>query len=433
MNKILPLSLATIVRVATDRASRMIRYPTLLNNCAKALHSSMSILENSPPKKDGVLFIGYAEAGLGLGESFRNLVAAIAGTSTRFAIYPFNINVESRHIGPYMEHCYDRNGRYDINVIEMATDQLPFLYQELGSRCARPAYNILRTYWELPTAPKTWARMLECIDEIWAPNQFVATAFKHIFNGPIVIIPPCVRVDRNRSFARDHFRMEEDRFYFIFTFDHFSFAERKNPLGILRVFLSAFPDPSEKVGLVIKSTGLKEQNATVRAKIAQAATRDSRIIIIDDTLRRDEILSLIAQSDCYVSLHRSEGFGLGMAEALALGKPVVGTDYSGSTDFLSLETGFPVPYSIRPLVQGEYIEGEGQSWAEPDERAAVQILRCLRSDPAEAIRRAKAGQAFIEARYSIQNVGNLAAARLALVRKERAGQRTTIQTASAET
>jgi glycosyltransferase involved in cell wall biosynthesis len=124
------------------------------------------------------------------------------------------------------------------------------------------------------------------------------------------------------------------------------------------------------------------------------------------------MLSLIRQTDCYVSLHRSEGFGLGMAEAMAFGKPVIGTDYSGNTDFLSDRTGFPVPYTLRPVQHGEYIFSDGQSWADPDEAAATDAMRQVFSDPQERQRRADSGKALIEARYGRTNVGQVAARRL---------------------
>ena len=220
------------------------------------------------------------------------------------------------------------------------------------------SYNILRTAWELPGAPREWAPWLERMDEIWVPTGFVQKAFEPIYDGPIQIMPHCVDVDITYEYGRAHFGMDHDRFYFLFSFDYFSMPARRNPLGVLRAFQLAFPTGDEKVGLVIKSTSVKNQHPRIKAIIAKAAVEDAQIVILDRVMSRDEVLSLIRQSDLFVSLHRSEGFGLGMAEAMACGNIVIATDYSGSTDFISEQTGFPVAYSRRALRFQEYMNAD---------------------------------------------------------------------------
>jgi glycosyltransferase involved in cell wall biosynthesis len=363
-------------------------------------------------RRRGVLFIGYIEANLGLGESLRGLVRSLATTELPFALHPFNLGVETRLIGGFMEDRYDLKRRYQINVIELAADQVPGMFDQLGRWRTRYSYNILRTYWELPRAPAEWATMLTGIREIWAPNDFVRDAFLGVFDGPIVIVPPCVEVAQESDFARADFGMEEGRFYFIFSFDYFSLPARKNPLGVVQAFRAAFPDLAENVGLVVKSTSAADHYPDIKSAILEAAQSDHRIKVIDRILSRSAMMSLIRQSDCYVSLHRSEGFGLGMAEAMANGKPVIGTDYSGSTDFLSDRTGFPVPFTLRALQPGEYIFWDGQSWAEPDQAAAAKAMRDVFYDRDQRQRRAAAGKTLVEARYGRENVGRIAAQRL---------------------
>jgi len=206
--------------------------------------------------------------------------------------------------------------------------------------------------------------------------------------------------------------MDQDMFYFMFSFDYFSHPTRKNPLGVVRAFQRAFPNPAERVGLVIKSTSAIHQHREIKSVILEAARHDHRIKVIDRTFSRDEMLSLIRQSDCYVSLHRSEGFGLGMAEAMAFGKPVIGTNYSGSTEFLSDCTGFPVPFTMRPIQPGEYIFSDGQSWGEPDAAAAAEVMQRVFHDQQERQRLAALGKIFVEAHYGRENVGRIAARRL---------------------
>ena len=363
-------------------------------------------------RRHGVLFMGYAEAGLGLGESFRTLVTAVSTTSVPFAIYPLNVGVENRLIGPFMPDHYDREHRYDVNLIYIAADQLPAMFKKLGRGRTNRSYNILRTYWELPRAPDAWAPWLASFDEIWAPTRFVAKAFQPIFDKPITIIPPCIEVDSRKYYRKADFGMQEDRFYFMFSFDYFSFSSRKNPLGVVKTFQSAFSKLNDKVGLVIKSTSAPGQYHDIKTEIDYVSERDSRIIVLDKGITRPEMLGLISNIDCYVSLHRSEGFGLGMAEAMAFGKPVIGTDYSGNTDFLSNVTGFPVPWEPRAVEPGEYPWSDGQSWADPDPLAAQEIMRHVFEDENERHTRAEAGKAYIKRHYSYSEIGRLAEQRL---------------------
>ena len=368
-------------------------------------------------RKNSVLFIGYAEAALGLGEVFRNMLMALDSAGMPFAIYPFSKNVETRRIGPFLESRYDRDGVYDINVAHMAADQLPHYFSELQKQVMAGRYNILQTYWELAEAPLVWRPLLERIDELWVPNSYVADAFRPIFDREITVIPACVNINRKHRYARRYFDLEDDCFYFIFSFDYYSGCARKNPLGVAQAFGYAFPDPRMKVGLLIKSTGPGELDPTVSQHLKNLSIIDKRVKTVDRPVDRDEMLSLIHNCDCYVSLHRSEGFGLGMAEAMALGKPVIATGYSGNQDFLTEETGFPVPFSLRKLMPGEYPMGQGQSWGEPDLEIAIQYMRTVFANREERERRSLRGKKLIEDTYSDQIVAEIIMDRLGEIRK----------------
>jgi glycosyltransferase involved in cell wall biosynthesis len=370
-----------------------------------------------PTPINSVLFIGYAEAALGLGEVFRNMLTALDSAGMPFAIYPFNKDVETRRIGPFLESRYDRDGVYDINVAFIATNQLPHYFSELGKQVNGTRYNILQTYWELAEAPLAWLPLLERVDELWVPNSYVENAFRRIFHRKITVIPAIVNVNRKQNYAREYFDLEDDRFYFIFSFDYYSETTRKNPLGVALAFGCAFPDPKVKVGLLIKSTGPEELDPIVSRQLKNISTIDKRVRVLDCSINRDEMLSLIDDCDCYVSLHRSEGFGLGMAEALALGKPVIATGYSGNLDFLTETTGFPVPFLLRKLMLGEYPLGDGQSWAEPDLEVAIRHMRTVFADREERERRASHGKQFIEDHYSGRIVARIIMDRLHEIRK----------------
>lgn len=362
--------------------------------------------------RHGVLFIGYAEGNLGLGHCFRNDLLSAEHADLPFAIYPFNIGIETRLIGPFMPKRYDKAHAYDVNIIEVAPDHVAEVFLWVDSRLTHDSYNVLRTYWELPRAPKSWQPMLEPINEIWVPNAFVGDAFREIFAGPITVVPTTVKVGKGSWKGRKDFGMEPGRFYFMFSFDYFSSPYRKNPLGVLEAFQRAFPNGNENVGLIIQSIGPVDHYPHIKEKVRQATVADPRIQTIDRSLPHDDMLSLIHATDVYVSLHRSEGFGMGMAEAMGFGRIVIGTNFSGNTDFLTEQTGFPVPYNLRPVRPHEYPYAEDQLWAEPDIEAAVLILRQVCDAPDLAMKRARAGQILIRHKYGIGQVGRAMKGRL---------------------
>jgi GT2 family glycosyltransferase len=355
--------------------------------------------------RQGALFIGYAEGALGLGQAFRANLDGAEAADIPFAVYPFRGGIETRLTAPYMQHRYDKGHAYKVNVIQVAPDWVPRVFNTLGAKLTARSYNILCTYWELPEAPKEWRAHLANIDEIWAPNKFIADAFAHIFAGPIVIMPPAMEATGEDHLGRAHFGLDEGRFYFTFSFDYFSSPFRKNPLGVLDAFQRAFPNGDENVGLVIKSTGAPDHYPDIKAVIADAMAHDARIRNFDRNMPREEVLGLIRASDAYVSLHRAEGFGLGMAEAMTFGRIVIGTGYSGCTDFLTDETGYPVPYTLRPLEAHEYPWSRGQHWAEPDQDAAVKIMRQVAANPTEGMQRGERAREYVLHRYNPAVVG----------------------------
>lgn len=214
-------------------------------------------------RKRSVLFIGYAEGALGLGEAFRNMLQSLDDADFPFSIYPYSRNIETQVIGPFMENRYDLAGTYDINVIYLGADQLPGCLETLDYQISEAGYNILRTYWELPLAPAEWAPLLEKIDELWIPNSFVADAFRPIFYKKITIVPVCVKTDYKTKFSREYFCLDYDQFYFAYSFDYYSRTARKNPLGVAHAFIYAFPELTGNVGLIFKATGPEELDPTV--------------------------------------------------------------------------------------------------------------------------------------------------------------------------
>jgi glycosyltransferase involved in cell wall biosynthesis len=363
------------------------------------------------PLRPGALLVGYPKAEMGVGQALRGLAEACREATVPFGVYDFGLDLLAAQADDSLTGDMIKTAVFNCNVFCVNADQWPGTRATLGEEFVALRYNILRPFWELAKLPDHWAYALSGIREIWAPTRFVADAFAATASCPIEIIPVPVLVKCDTSLRRASFGLPEERFLFLFLFDFASFITRKNPEGVVAAFKRAFPNGSENVGLVIKSHGAGAF-ADRRAWLAEQAA-DSRIFVIDRTLRRNQIDTLMSLADCFVSLHRSEGFGLGMAEAMALGKPVIGTDYSGNTDFLTEKTGFPVSYRLVAVAPGAYPGHEDQVWAEPDVEHAAWLMRQVVGGNGNAAERADAGRRYMAENHSAAAVGRKCRDRLA--------------------
>jgi glycosyltransferase involved in cell wall biosynthesis len=200
---------------------------------------------------------------------------------------------------------------------------------------------------------------------------------------PIIRMPPVMDLGitsqlsdqvGDRQKTRESYGLSQESILFNFVFDLNSMIARKNPQAVLKAFQQAFATTDFSVGLVIKTFPPRRPEPLWELLKAAAAT-DQRITIIEADLERPSILALLACCDVYVSLHRSEGLGIGLAEALQLGLDVIATDYGGNTDFCTGPLAHPIPYHLIPVQPGEYPYHQGMVWAEPDLDAAVAVMR----------------------------------------------------------
>lgn len=358
------------------------------------------------------LLIGYFETNFGLGESARSLASALEAVETPFSIYPYNgFTGRSRDEAPWAR-LYDVDKVHSVNIFCMAADQTSNARRIIGKRRVNKSYNILSTFWELPHAPDAWRSELENFDELWVPNKFVAHSFRSIFAKQIFIMPPCIDLDTKIAPDRAKFGLDATKYYFLFSFDFNSYPERKNPIAVVNAFKIAFGDKRDDVGLILKSNGASDRFPEIMSKLTDASNADRRVIIWHGNWPRTDVLVLLASVNCYVSLHRSEGFGSGMAESMFLGKSVIGTDFSGNTEYLTTETGYPVPYQMHAVGDGMYPHHVGNTWASPDINKAAEIMRSVVNDADAASIRALRGQTFVRQRYSPKAVGALITARL---------------------
>ncbi|WP_170835872.1 glycosyltransferase family 4 protein [Salinicola sp. MIT1003] len=359
----------------------------------------------------GLNLIGYARGQFGIGEDVRMAARACEAVGIPFSIY----NVE-----PGREVSQNDNSA-EAHV----SDQLPYainLFCTTGIETARLAalegrklfggrYNIGYWPWELPRWPQEWQHAYALVDEIWASSRFAYQAFAGSSPVPVRHMPMAVTVDTTAHKTRQDFGLPEERFLFVFSFDFLSSLARKNPQACVEAFKCAFPKGSEPVGLVVKAMRASEDNSLWQ-QLQKDAAADGRIYIINETLSRGEVLDLYRACDGFISLHRSEGFGRGIAEAMLLGKVVITTGFSGNLDFATPGTAALVDHCLTEVQEGQYPFGKGQQWAEPSIDHAAWWMRELLHDSALRSRLARTGQQLVEATYSPTVVGSLYARQL---------------------
>jgi glycosyltransferase involved in cell wall biosynthesis len=292
-----------------------------------------------------------------------------------------------------------------INLLHLNADTAFFDYGFLRERGLERGYTIGCWAWELAKFPREWASSLAFIDEVWVASRFTYDAIAPATTKPVLLMPMAVTLPpAEPGLKRADFGLPEDRFIFYFSFDFRSYTARKNPLAAIEAFRRAFPSRDAPTVLLLKTIG-SEWKPDDRDNLLDAIGGDPRILLIDCELPRPRAIALLALTDCFLSLHRAEGFGRGPAEAMLLEKPVIATDYSGTTDFATRETALLIDYELVPVRASEYPGASGQVWAEPDTEQAAAAMRRLSHNPDLARRLGRAGRELICRLYDPEVVG----------------------------
>ena len=347
---------------------------------------------NTRPKDGrpfGLNLIGFAFGELGIGEDVRMAVAACEAASIPFAVININPGDAARQADRILfNHVADTAEQVDpapyaFNLFCLTAFDTSRVFLERGNELFSGRYNIGWWPWELPVWPKNWNCVFDLVDEVWAATQFTYTMYldaaaRSLSTSPSVsLMPMPATIDRLTHVTRETLGIPEEKFLFLYVFDFNSYLARKNPFATVLAFRHAFDEKDDSVGLVLKTMNADPFDPKWNEFIQECA-KDARITIIDKTLERGEVLGLIEACDAYISLHRSEGFGRTLAEAMLLGKPVIATNFSGNVDFLTDKTGFPVEWRRVAVSPGDYpyvTTDDFAWWADPlAESAATNMV-----------------------------------------------------------
>lgn len=350
----------------------------------------------------GVDQYGPVDLATGLGASARGFVRGLQAAGVPVHIIPTG-HICGGHT-PVDAALVSDHRRFPLSVEHINADTTePFQAcygAELTGLLARAAV----WYWELPAFPAEWVPHAHHYDEIWVASQFGRRAVGAATRVPVHVVPPSIALAPVATDSgRELFGLPADAFVFLYVFDHTSFVDRKNPFCLVDAFVSEFGGEPE-VRLVLKVSHA-HHDAPAFLRLREATEEHSNITVLAQMLGEAELAALFECADCYVSPHRTEGFGLTVAEAMLRGTPVIATGYGATADFLNAETGFPLEYELTEIERSLGPYRRGHLWADPSREHLSQLLRLVASDRTTTAARAAAGRRFVQAHYSAEAAG----------------------------
>ncbi len=399
-------------RFRAQRRNRQLRIRTIATDTGEVIYDFAQ--RQSPYSrrfarlhaKLGMNIAGFLTADLGLGESARCMVRAADASGIATALVDLKLHCRNRQgDSTYADRLQEANP-HPVNVIHIDPPASWDIDHHHGAGFRSGKHNVAYFAWELPEFPDAWVPNFAYYDEVWCPSDFAREAIAAKSPLPVTTMPHAIsfaRPGESTAALRARFGLPPDAFLALVMCDLNSYTARKNPLAAIEAFrMSGLGSPG--AALVVKVHNA-EANAADFAALKAALGAIPGAIVITETLARADVYALEAACDCLVSLHRSEGFGLIVAECMYLGKPVIATDWSATAEYVTADNGCPVRFRLVELERNFGPYSRGSTWAEADPAHAAEWLVRLAADPALAARLGAAARAAIQARFAPAAIG----------------------------
>jgi glycosyltransferase involved in cell wall biosynthesis len=351
----------------------------------------------------GVNIFAYFRGQFGLGESARLYTRALIDAAYPVALFDIGLQLPHGFADDSLDGYLGSETPHGIHLLFVNPDYLEDALREIGRTKLAGGYVIACWFWELEIIPPEWLPALDIVDEIMVSSSFVEAAFRRVTDKPIFRVPLPLGDVPDSGLTRIDLGLHPDAFIFLVTFDFNSWLDRKNPFAAIEAFMRAFPRERGDVQLLVKSSnGYRHPEPFLR--LLKATSSDPRILVRDEVIDRHHVQAIQRCADAYVSLHRAEGFGLGLAESMRLGKPVVATRWSGNVDFMNESNSLLVDFELVPVGIGQYSHTQGQRWAEANIEQAATCMRRLVDEAGLAQRIGGQARTDIHERLSSQTV-----------------------------
>lgn len=386
--------------------------PALLPPAPELAYRDADPTVHEQEQRWGVNVAGFFTAELGVGEAARLLIAGLDARGIPALPIQGQLIPPSRQ-GAEFSYARPDDVAYPINIVCINGDGIPLFAREAGLSFFEGRHTIALWWWEVGDPPAEWSKAYEFIDEVWVASRHIYDVIAPTSPVPVVKVTLPVPIPEPAQCTRGELGLPEDGFVFLYVHDYHSVSARKNPLGAIDAFRRAFPAGCG-AKLVIKSINA-DTRPTEHDRVVRAVGEHPDITLVDGYVSGAEKNAMIAHCDCYVSLHRSEGFGLTVAEAMLLSKPVIATRYGGTQEFLTEDNAYLVDWAAVRVGDGAFPYPEDGVWAEPDLDHAVALMLSVFAEPGEAREKGAQARSDVLSRHSPEVAGAAMERRLRIV------------------